>query len=170
MKNKSNIIFATFLAALILVAIGLGVGIYLKKHPKAPALNANAGQNQPANNSGAASGTDSNILHVPPPGASQDAIQKHFQLAASQAQKTPFVDITGCKASPVVFETKQMASFGVKNNDATDHVLGFDLKHTFTIPAKGQKAIVANFDHGPGLYGYGCDSQPGVVGFFLIDP
>ena len=111
------------------------------------------------------------VLNIPPPDASQEEKQKHFEIALQEAKEASYLDITQCTlAVPVVFRVREGESFEVRNNDTKPHTIIINPENTFTIPAKESRDIAPDFVQGPGLYGYGCDLTAHSVGLFLVAP
>ena len=111
------------------------------------------------------------VLNIPPPDASQEEKQKHFELALREAKEASYLDITQCTlAAPVVFKVREGESFEVRNNDTEPHTIIINPENTFTIPAKESRDIAPDFVQGPGLYGYACDNVPRAVGMLFVEP
>lgn len=102
--------------------------------------------------------------------SSQEEKQRHFDLVQKFAQDVAYLDITGCAPRPFIIRLKDGKEFGVKNADGAEREMGIDPQHIYTIPARSEKKIKADFGHGPGVYGYGCDKSQDAVGMLLIIP
>ena len=107
------------------------------------------------------------ILNFPPPDASDADRQAHAELVFSAAEDTDVLDITACKADPIVTRIATGDSILVKNDDDGDHVIKF-MNLEFRIEANSEKEITFDFDKGTGIYGFGCDSVPGGAGLFAV--
>ncbi|MBI2013342.1 MAG: hypothetical protein HYS87_00700 [Candidatus Colwellbacteria bacterium] len=148
MKNKLLIF-----SGLALIAIFLGLFITI-----GPALNNNTSDGPKV--------TD--VLNTPGQDATDEERRQHFELAAMLAEEADLLDITGCKADPVVLKLTDQETFGVKNDDIVPHVLRISDEIEFTVEANSTTGLKADFGHGVGLYGYGCDGSTGAIGLFLV--
>ena len=107
------------------------------------------------------------VLKVPSNGTDEER-QGHFNLAVSLAKDTSSVDIAGCVGDPVVARVSSSNQLFVTNSDSLEHTIIFDQDNSFIVPAGGQVSIESVFSKGAGLYGYGCNNNPGVTGLFLV--
>lgn len=112
--------------------------------------------------------TEQNVLQVPAENATDEEKQRHFDLAVSLARESQALEITNCKANPIVLKIENGKSFTVVNKDSVEHALVLTPELRFVIPAESPKTIAADFGKGPGLYGYGCDGIPRLMGLFLV--
>jgi hypothetical protein len=87
---------------------------------------------------------------------------------AGNAQATGKIDITQCISNPVILSVKNGESFLVSNLDQVAREIRFSDDRTHNIPPSGSVILSANFDEGPGLYGYGCGDLPGNTGMILV--
>jgi hypothetical protein len=160
------------LAALVIIALGLGYAVYAKKSgnraPNSyPSENAPVAAGQKPVSGGA--NVPANKLLTPPGPNSSEAEQKAFaELVASAAVRTDKINLSSCKAMPTVASFNLDSMITLVNDDPTEHTMVLDPKNTFTVPGKSKKTIKADFGHGPGLYGYGCDMSSGAVGMMLV--
>jgi len=110
-------------------------------------------------------------LSFPNMDASDQEKQSHSELVKSIATSSPYLDISGCVvAEPIVFKIKQGETFTVRNGDDVAHAMVFDKEHRFDVAPRNTKNIVADFGHGPGIYGYACDLIPRIMGLILVTP
>lgn len=164
--NKKNVA----IVVLIVVALVLGIAIKSKdggssnSSGTSPAGFASTGEPRDLTN---LSDDEKSVLEVPYSGTDEEK-QAHFDLAASLARENDALDISGCLGSPLVMVVPLGSNLKVTNNDSIDHEIIFDQDTSFNIPAEGSKTLKGVFSKGVGLYGYGCDKQPGVSGLFLI--
>ena len=110
-----------------------------------------------------------NVLKTPGPNASKEAKRAHFLLAQQLAKEVEYLDITGCKANPVVMKAKAGSTIKVRNQDAQKHSIVLDRDRQSEIPPEGINVAAVNFYNGEGLYGYGCDNSTNAVGMFLVE-
>lgn len=179
---KKDIILFGIILILLGVAVVLGYAIYrqtmappLSEEKAAPPESVPSAQApeivQPQNTGDELTEEQRAVLATPAPNASEAEKQKHFQLAQSLAKSASYLDITKCSlAEPLVLKIEQGRKFIARNEDVVEHVIVMDAKRTFSVPSKGTKEITADFGHGPGLYGFGCDTVPHAVGMFLVTP
>lgn len=171
-----DIFMYIFIVLLVVIAAGLGYFIYKKSLTEPASVEVGEDQvtaSRPPQSlqdlEGVASEEEVAVLNAPGPDATEEERRSHFLLVQKAAKASPYLDITKCSiAQPVVFEVKDGATFTVKNEDTIEHGIVIDAEHTYRIPAGETKDIVADFGKGPGVYGFGCDSVPHAVGFFLI--
>ncbi len=87
------------------------------------------------------------------------------------AKESAVLDINGCtKPDPLVLKLQEGSEFKVKSSDGLEHTIVINQDYKFKIPAGQTATFKADFPYGQGVYGYLCDSQPGVVGFFSVTP
>ncbi len=96
--------------------------------------------------------------------------KKHYDLAVSMAKESMYLEGTNCAFDPFVLKVKDGAAIKVKNNDSHPTTITFNDKLKFTVSANSTKEFQATLGHGPGLYGYGCESNSGAKGFILVVP
>lgn len=109
---------------------------------------------------------------LPKQDASQSAKIEHFKLAEKLAVAAEYLDIAGCNPNPLVIKVKSGTQFKLRNNSEESREIGFDKDTIFKVGPNAQTSIKAEFEHGPGLYGYGCNdpAHGGTVGFILVLP
>ena len=107
-----------------------------------------------------------NVLVFPGPGATPEEQRAHFVLAEKTALAADEIDLTGCKANPVVVRMKEGDEIRVKNSDGKSHVLLVSADEKYSIEANSTKSLKPLFLKGPGLYGYNCDDKL-LVGILL---
>lgn len=151
MKNKQLILIGLAIVALLL-------GAFIIAEPNLQTENTNNSQEI------------TNVLNTPPQDASREEKQEHFQLALSMAEEADFLDISGCEPKPLVLSLKESETFSVKNTDSIPHVIRLSAETAFTIEANGTTELKADFEHGPGMYGYGCDDGGRTAGLFIVNP
>lgn len=164
MKNEEKMNIAVVF--LIVVAVMLGYMIFQQSRPKSTDRIEKAGAAQALFQDLA--DKERAVLNVPSQDSTQEEKQQHFELVLRIAKEADYLDISQCIPSPVVFKVKNDERFTVKNPDAVEHTIGLDPDHIFSVPAQSTKTIVADFGHGAGLYGYGCDASTKAVGLFLV--
>jgi hypothetical protein len=108
------------------------------------------------------------ILSPPKPGSPKEDFERHAQVVAKVAREAPYLDVTGCKAVPLVLRTKYKNSIKFKNTDTVKHAIVLDANHVFEIPPGTTKDVFIDFEHGAGIYGFGCDNVPHAIGMFLV--
>ena len=93
----------------------------------------------------------------------------YFELVQSIAQSAPYLDVSKCViVQPVVFRVRQGESFSVRNDDTIEHTISLLAGEQFTVPAEGTIDVSPDFQEGPGVYGYRCDTVSSDVGLFLV--
>lgn len=108
------------------------------------------------------------LLRTPQKGATEAEKAAHFAVVNRLARTAEFLDLSACFGNPLSFRVVEGATFTVKNNAAVAHTLQISPKYIYTIPAKGERKLVAKFGFGPGVYGYGCDDSPDARGILLV--
>lgn len=157
-------VFTIAIAALVLIALGLGWLIFQQSSPEA------AEEPSQEQESGL-SGDAERVLTTPGPEATEEERIAHFELARRLAQESDVLDLSACSlADPVVLKVTEGDAFTVKNDDTQPHTMVFNEDTLRQIPAGGSIELTADFEMGSGLYGYGCDSVPRAVGLILVEP
>ncbi|MDP2735599.1 MAG: hypothetical protein Q8P12_05330, partial [bacterium] len=152
------------IVALILIAVGLGYLIFQQYSPASE-------QGQEQEQGSELSGDAGRVLTTPGPDATEEERIAHFELARRMAQESDVLDLSACSlADPVVLKLTEGQSFAVKNDDEQPHTMVFNENTMHQIPAGGSIELTADFEMGPGLYGYGCDSVPRAVGLLFVEP
>ncbi len=176
-----------FILALVIVAIVLGSAIYKQKvSQKTPEqTNTNTQVSQPLSSgpgTASVSGqrrplptdlTDDEKALLSPPNqdSPKEDKDKHYAIVVKLAQDASVLDLNNCqKPSPLDMRVKDKSTFKIKNSDSVDHTVVIDQNHHYSVSANSDTSVTVDFGHGLGAYGYLCDNQPGVVGFFLVSP
>ncbi len=112
------------------------------------------------------------LLKPPGPGASKDIVEEHNKLAAKLAVTGTEVDISECKAKPLVLQSSQTSKVKMKNSGKAQVSISFDGKKNVKVATGKSAEINSELVHGPGLYGYLCEQTgfKGLVGFVLVTP
>ena len=111
------------------------------------------------------------LNNAPTQNSTPEEARTHAELVSKLAEKAALLDITGCKANPVVMKTVVNDVIRVQNNDEVPHVLSVDEKHTYRLEGGGSKTITLDFAKRAGAYyGYGCDGSLKPIGFFYVTP
>ena len=171
--NKKTLI----IVGLIVLAVLLGFALKNKSvNPDNPSAEGEVSDSEAENPLGdfvdtrdlsSLSANQKSVLEVPYNGT--DAEKKaHFDLAVSLAKDSNIVDVAGCLGSPLVSRVKKGSSIVLKNTDNVDHEIIFNESVKYTVGASSQQTIQGPFEKGSGLYGFGCDNNPGVAGLFLV--
>jgi len=108
------------------------------------------------------------LLKTPPQSASETEKAAHFAVVNRLARTTEFLDLSTCFGNPLAFRVQEGAIFTIKNNDTVEHTLQISQKYLYTVAAKGERKLTANFGFGPGVYGYGCDNSPDARGILFV--
>ena len=112
------------------------------------------------------------LINAPGPNATEEEFNEHFLLAERYAVVTDVLEVNDCNTNPFVLKVKSGDTFTVKNIGRLDLQLSFVKDGPLTISAGQSQKIQADFQNGPGLYGYGC-SDPDVkstIGLVLVAP
>ena len=166
-----NNIKKVILFVLMISAIVLGFSVY-KKMPlevdNSP-VNSNSPEKIDPNSFSA---DEIKLLRPPGTEASQEEVKTHSQLAAKLAVAGSEILVADCKSKPLVLQANLSKSMIFKNNGKTDLVITFDSQDIFHVNAGKSVSAIGAFKHGPGLYGYLCQSGTfkGLVGFILVAP
>ena len=112
----------------------------------------------------------------PPSGADATEAERreHFLLVERIATWSEELAIgPDCAVSPAVLRTELGADLRFKNYDTEPHFIIFDENVSFSVPAGGQVVVPVRFGTGsgvPGVFGYGCDTDPTTAGMLLVTP
>ena len=109
------------------------------------------------------------ILSFPNPG--EEGFDEWYELVLASAVNVNVLDITNCKANPLVIRVGNEESIEIKNSGTVSHTLTCR-GNSITIPAGGSRGIVVSeftkVKTGNGTAGYACDND--LAGIFSIDP
>lgn len=112
------------------------------------------------------------VLQFPGPNASEAERKAWADLVNKLGNESgvPYLDITGCSPTPVVYRVKLDGTFKVKNSGQTDHVIYTGDKRT-TIKANSEQSVSSSsMGNTPGDYGYSCDGSPSSIGIIQVRP
>jgi hypothetical protein len=110
----------------------------------------------------------SNPLIIPPPNAPESEKIAHFEIVKQYAREAEQLSISNCTPDLAVFKTTLGKTFTVTNKDNSPHQIQISPSHLYDVPANGSLEIIADFGHGAGVYGYGCDNSTGPRGIFWV--
>ncbi len=170
-KEHESQFYMFSICILLITAVLLGFAIYRQRH-----LASLLKQGVPRPSSVVVSPEprsalqEEDVLKFPGPDASAEEKMRHFDIARSLAKDGQYVDIGNCTASPTVFRVREKDAFTVRNQDTIAHTIILDQEHQYTIGISSKKTLIADFPHGQGLYGYGCDNPTQTVGLFFVVP
>ncbi|MBI5134422.1 MAG: hypothetical protein HZA81_03515 [Candidatus Taylorbacteria bacterium] len=153
------------IGGLVLAALVLGYLIYVEKNPGSSLGRSSS----PSADKGQTVGTDVEaILNTPAVDDLEERKRQHAERVLEAAVKTDTINISTCVANPTV----AMVAFGQKitfvNDDSVEHMIGFNIEDRYSVPAKSKKEIVADFEKGKGIYGYGCDASQRAIGMIVV--
>ena len=165
---SKNLVYVS-IAVLAVIAIVLGYQIYQQQRLTAPSsstpLPVTTQDQQPDFNRQ----SYPLIGNFPGNNTSDEERKKFSDAVRAQAKESDMLDITGCKANPLVYKIKLGSDFKIKNSDTVEHKLYIGGAEKYKIPANTTITVKANFEPGPGTYGYSCDeTNKNEVGLFLI--
>ena len=157
---------------LVIIALGLGVAIYRKNNPSLGQSTVNPSPNPSA----VVSPLDEKLtadqkalFYSPSKEATKEELSAFSALVAKNAKEGDKIIIKDCTANPIVLKVKLGSTFTVQNIGKTDIHFGFENERTL-VKAGTSAEIKAQFSHGQGIYGYGCD-DPALsrsIGLLLI--
>src|SRR5437868_14543286 len=159
---------------LVLIAVGLGIEIYQKNHPKklpssqVVASNVSQGSQTPRPSPLMGYSDDElKVLQVPAPNAPKADVDAHDYLASKLAVSTNELNINNCHVNPVVILSSLGTNFDLKNNGSDEITITFEPNNVVTVPSNQNKQVQVNFSYGPGLYGYICKDTDfkGIAGY-----
>lgn len=111
-------------------------------------------------------------LNFPGPNATEAEKKAHADLVNKLGNQSgvPFLDISGCRPTPVVYRVKLGGTFKVKNSDSKDHTIYTD--RDTVIKANSEQTLTSkDIGDNLGQYAYGCDGSAGSgVGIIQITP
>ena len=152
------------LAALFIVLILIGLIVILSRNTQEVAVpfpepNLTASQDEQS------------ALVFPPMNASDAEKKQHFDLVQRVAKSGDKIDITQCKPSPVVYSLSFIKGDAVvmENRDVVDHTIRVEGGSSLVIPGGVTLRLEIDFDKGPGLYTYYCDSEEKVSGILFVE-
>lgn len=164
--NKNSTVIVIFLA---IVALGLGYYLLANKTSQTPS-NKTAQTNQKNSGSPAPVLTgDAKILTFPAANATDQEKRAHSELVRSVAKVGTSVDITGCKASPLVLSASIGATITFVNNDPKEHSLSMNQTTKYTVAPSTSTKIAPDFSQGAGIYAYTCDGGKTAAGIFVVN-
>ena len=116
-----------------------------------------------------ASQDEQSALVFPAMNASDAEKKQHFDLVQRVAKRGDKIDITQCKPSPAVYSLSFIESDAVvvENRDVVDHTIRVEGEASLVIPGGVTEKL--EFDKGPGLYAYYCDSEEKVSGILFVE-
>lgn len=161
---------------LSLLALALGFLVFDKSKiyvpQKSPESKLQSNKSLSLISSGEFSEDEIKLLRPPQQGASKAEVDEHSKLAAKLSVIGKEVDISNCKAKPLVLQAHEAFMIRVINSGKTDIMINFDGKKNLEIPAGKSIELNSVFVHGAGLYGYVCEKLgfKGLVGFVLVTP
>ena len=97
---------------------------------------------------------------------------RHDELIRQLAKNADFLDITGCRAEPLVLRVRMDEDITVRNRDDMAHILHQGPRQEIEVPPKGEIIVPARafFTRAPANYPYACDNLSQTVGLFAVEP
>lgn len=97
------------------------------------------------------------ILTPPASDASGEEKEQYMAAIESLSAQAPYLDITQCIPTPLVFQMQKGNIFKVQNQGESERVFALDADHIYKVPAGGSIDIEADITQIEGVYGYACD-------------
>lgn len=157
---------------LALTAIVLGALIYNQSRMKfsLPSLTQTDTQSSTSSTNNInkeSSSVEEVIRNFPPENATDEEKAKHFAAVNTLAQEGDRLEINDCQVSPPILKVKNKQNFQIVNTGDTDQAIY--VTKEYNIPAGQTITVTADFGHGVGTYGYGCQSIPNsLIGIILV--
>jgi hypothetical protein len=107
-------------------------------------------------------------LTYPSANASSEEIDRFYASALAKAQGVSEISLSSCNPTPLIIKVAPNKHVVIKNTDARERIISIGSDQTYTVPARGEVTITANFEQGFGVYGYQCDYAPGAVGTIVV--
>lgn len=107
-----------------------------------------------------------NLSDVPGADASDEEKAAFAKNIHEMAQEKSEVAVSECSFLPKAVRVREKSSLTFVNSDSVEHAITI-VKKTIRIPAGGKETVVAQFEHGPGLYGIRCDEKE-MAGFIEL--
>lgn len=179
---KKDKVLNLIILVLVIVAIYLGYSVYRKSQNKGlENKNISVNNSSPSGSIVATSSSNTSLPRKLPSNLSEEEKkvldfesvksdeEKRAQMALAQklAKQEDNLEISGCSGNPVVIKVKLGQNLTLKNNDKVKHNFIVNNNHQYEVAAESVKSIIADFQKGPGLYGYRCDSF-GTSGVILV--
>jgi hypothetical protein len=102
------------------------------------------------------------------PLSSPSLISDNAKIFKRAAKTAPYLDITGCESTPVVFQVKRGQKITIKNNDSTPHTIIIG-KDQVEVLANSAKDIVPQLPPTVEFFPYPCDNNSSIkTGLRLI--
>jgi plastocyanin len=96
------------------------------------------------------------------------AVQEKIDTIQTLAKDTGYLDISGCRANPLVMKVRKGKTFTIINLDEKDHTITIEGARELVIPANSESDFTADFAGDVGLYGYTCDNMQGGTGVLSV--
>lgn len=145
----------TTISALVIIAAGLGIAIYIKNNPVLIKSTVKVAQRYEPNN---LTDLEKRISDTPGMDSSNEVKEAYSNLINQNAVDGYSLVINDCKASPLVLRVRYGDEISVTNKGKNDIHFGFGDERTLVRSGQSQK-IKINFKNGAGIYGYGCDDE-----------
>lgn len=94
--------------------------------------------------------------------------QAYLEVVKSAAIATSTISIATCVPNPLVAKVVQDSKVNFTNTGKESLKVMFDKGRVLDIVPGDTKSIVARFDQGPAVYGYGCGSSKSAVGQLIV--
>jgi hypothetical protein len=107
-------------------------------------------------------------LSFPSTNATVEETDAFFVSVQAKAQDATGISLSSCNPTPRIAQIGTDKQFAIKNTDNRERFITINQEHTYTIPARGEITVAANFGQGVGVYGYKCDNSPDTVGVLVV--
>lgn len=139
------------ITALLIIALGLGVALYIKHTPTlSKSLIKSSGPKL--------TDLEKSILINPSQNASDEEKKAYSKIIGDNAKDGQTIFVKDCTARPIVLRMSYGAELNVINEGTTDIHFGFGDERTL-VKAGTSTKIPTTFKNGRGIYGYGCDDR-----------
>jgi hypothetical protein len=149
---KSKELTNTTITALLIIAVGLGVALYIKNKPSVSLSLAQVSKGQKLTE------LEEALFNNPGKDGTDEEHRAYSQLIAQNATDGNTIFIKDCTAKPVVLRMSYGGMLSVNNQGTTDIHFGFGDERTL-VKAGTSQTIKTDFKNGRGIYGYGCDDK-----------
>ena len=96
-----------------------------------------------------------------------EEIAQLWEALRAVAKENQTLEFVGCVGNPIVLSMPNDSKFTVKNS-GTEAITLLVASREYTISAGSEQELIAGFERGGGLYGYGCRSASATFGGMII--
>lgn len=161
-----NTLLRLVIVILAITALVLGFLIFKAKYPSASSEPSISGQTP--EKVIVTGGMENAIIVLSSPNSTPAEKEAYAAFVKETAVPAATIDVTSCIPKPLAASVKQNSSVSFSNKGTEKVRLVFNKDLSLEIGSGETKSIVASFEHGPAVYGYGCGASPYAVGELVV--